>query len=215
MKDVKKQKQLKQRTLKQLEDRLKYLESFIQQCVDAVSGELSLAFKINDKSVSYEDIQKLPLNERYSFANQLIESNEDFNDTQIQLAIRTLYILGFRELAQTVHILDIDYGITQYYQPEIDEIKAEIKRKKITSKGGKNRANPHKEEGLKIAADTWKETPNASRASLAKKIRAYLNEKYIGIPENEAVEKWLKNSGLDPKISPNISGEKYDLVIKK
>lgn len=208
----------KKRTIKQLEEDLAYYKSFIDKCVDACDeNNYSMAFSMKDKpSVTYEDIQELPLEERYEWANELINDKvffdgRDGKGENIHKAKRVLYLLGFRELAAAVSKMSIDYSVSKQYQPKIESIQAQIKQKKITSKGGKNRTSHYKDIALKIAGDTWMCTPGASMETLAKKIHDHLNKKRTDIPEPSTIKTWLKKSGLNPNISPKV--QKYELVI--
>ncbi|MFN3071930.1 hypothetical protein ACKWMY_28010 [Serratia sp. J2] len=207
----------KKRTLKQLEGDLEYYKSFIDKCVDSCNeNNYSMAFSMKDKpSVTYEDIQKLPLEERYEWANGLINDKEFFDGREenenIHKAIRVLYLLGFRNLAGAVHKMSVDYSVSKHYQPKIESIQAQIKHKKMTSKGGVNRTSHYKDIALKIAGDTWMHTPGASMETLAKKIHDHLSKKRTDIPEPSTIKTWLKKSGLNPNVSPKI--QKYELVI--
>ncbi|MBS3890248.1 hypothetical protein [Serratia marcescens] len=210
--------EVRKKTLKQLEDDLEYYKSFIGRCVESKNVQtFNLSFGLKGKhSVSYEDIQELPLEERYSWAMKLINDKDFFNGKDgesegIHKAIRVLYLLGFRELAAAVDMMAVDYSVSKYYQPKIEDIQAQIKHKKMTSKGGKGRTSRHKDIALQIAEKTWHETPGASMASLSKKIHAYLDRKHTDVPETETIEKWLKDSGLNPNISPKVRN--YDLVV--
>ncbi|ETO44877.1 hypothetical protein [Morganella sp. EGD-HP17] len=205
----------KSKSLKQLQSDLNYIESFIEQCVASIpnNNDYTCAFTKSDGEVAtYEDIQNLSLDDRYKMAIDFYHTNDEcFKDNDIAKAIRVLYILGFRELSRAIHVLNVDYSITKYYQPKIEDIKSKIKHKKITGKGGKGRTNTHKDEVLKIASNTWDSIKNASRSSLSVKIHSYLDKKYRGIPTPRTIEEWLKKSGLDPKVVPSTND--YELII--
>lgn len=208
----------KKRTFKQLEGDLAYFKSFIEQCVDTCNEKnYSMSFSMKGKSsVTYEDIQELPLEERYEWANKLINDKTFFDGRlgegeNIHKAIRVLYLLGFRELAGAVHKMSIDYSVSKHYQPKIESIQAQIKHKKMTSKGGVNRTSHYKDIALKIASDTWESTPGASMETLARKIYEYLNKKHTDVPESSTIKTWLKKSELNPKVLPKV--QRYNLVI--
>lgn len=206
--------QSRPKTMKQLQDDLNYIESFIKQCVSHIPNghDYSCSFNLNGKDVTYEDIQNLSLDDKYKMAVDFYNTTDEyFKNDEIGKAIRILYILGFRDLSRVVNVLSVDYAITKYYQPKIEDIKSKINHKKITGKGGKERTNKHKDEALKIASDTWAAVKNASRSSLSVKIHSYLDKKYRGIPTPRTIEGWLKKSGIDPKVVPSTND--YELVI--
>ncbi|EEJ3565015.1 hypothetical protein AA437_001535 [Salmonella enterica subsp. enterica] len=211
---------MKKKTIKQLEDDLKYFESFIKECGDAVDIErYTMAFysRENEKDLSYEDIQSLSLDKRYEMCMNLISDVDFFNSSDaesnnVHKAIRVLYVMGFRELASTVHKMAVEYSFSEHYKEKIADIKHQIKQRKINSKGGKGRTSCHKDTALKIAADTWGNVPGASMESLSRKIHEYLNKKHRGIPEPGTIKTWLKNSGLNPDYTPKTKD--YDLVVK-
>lgn len=207
-------------TLKQLEERLVYLQSFIKDCVGSINtDDYHMAFfsKSKGKQISYEEIQEFSIEERYSMAVSLINDKDFFNGREgsgenIHKAGRVLYMLGFRELAADVNKLAANYYVSKGYQDEIEEIKHQIKQKKINSKGGKGRTSCHKDAALKIAADTWETTPGASMASLSVKIHAHINKKYRGIPEPDTIKEWLSKSGMNPNVTPKTKD--YEIVVK-
>lgn len=211
---------MKNKTLKQLEDDLEYIESFIEKCNNLVDVEnFSMAFRSNESKgfMSFEDIQAIPLNTRYAMCLKCVNDSDFFNGKHkeyedIHKAIRALYIMGFRELSATVHKMAISSSILKCYEEELADIKHQIKQKKITSKGGKGRTSRHKDTALKIAADTWGNVPNASMESLSVKIYEYLNQKYRGVPVPGTIKVWLKESGLNPNQSPKVKD--YEVVVK-
>ncbi|MCX8959449.1 hypothetical protein [Erwinia psidii] len=212
---------MKKKTIKQLEDDLKYYEEFIKKCGDVIDIEqytISSFSSTSKKSLSYEDIQGMALEKRYEICMKLISdsdfsSGSDKESENIHKAIMILYGMGFRELSATVNKIAVDYFVSKSYSEKIAGIKHQIKQRKINSKGGKARTSIHKDGALKIAADTWAEFPGASMESLSRKIYEYLNGKYRGIPEPGTIKTWLKNSGLNPEHSPKIKN--YDLVVKQ
>lgn len=204
--------QSKPKTLCELESDLEYFESFIKKCITESRENFDLAFTLDDQRVSYENIQELSLDERYKLALKVSKDVDDYRDVHIMRAIKVLYVMGFKDLSKEIAVRNIDYVLSKFYKPKIEHIKSEIKRKEITSKGGKGRTNKHKDEALKIAVDTWTIVKNASRSSLSFKIYNYLNKKYKGIPVPGTIEGWLKNSNIDPKVVPNTND--YELIIK-
>ena len=211
---------MKNKTLKQLEDDLEYIESFIEKCNNLVDVEnFSMAFRSNESKefMSFEDIQAIPLNTRYGMCLKYVNDSDFFNgkhkeSEDIHKAIRVLYIMGFRDLSAAVHKMAISSSVLKCYEEELADIKHQIKQKKITSKGGKGRTSRHKDTALKIAADTWGNVPNASMESLSVKIYEYLNQKYRDVPVPGTIKVWLKESGLNPNQSPKVKD--YEVVVK-
>jgi hypothetical protein len=211
---------MKKRTVKQLEDELKYYKSFIDKCSSSVGDGENYTMCFSSKeggSLSYDDIQKIDLDKRYSIATKLLDDDGFFKEgdgvgKNIHKATRVLYILGFRELAATVNKISVEYFLSNEYQDKITSITHQIEHKKLSSKGGKGRVSRHKEAALKIAADTWELVPGASMSTLARKIYEHLNEKYRGLPEPSTIEKWLSDSGLNPKFTPKTKD--YKIVVK-
>lgn len=90
-----------------------------------------------------------------------------------------------------------------------------FKKKKVISEdrslAKKGKTNRHHATAIKIASDTWGKYPNASLAGLSEDISAHLRKTWKDVPVAGTVEKWLKDSGLNPTVKPK--NRNYELII--
>lgn len=76
----------------------------------------------------------------------------------------------------------------------------------------KGKTNRHHAEAIKIASNTWGKYPNASLAGLSEDITSYLRISWTDVPVVGTIEKWLKESGLNPDVKPK--NRNYKLIIE-
>lgn len=92
-----------------------------------------------------------------------------------------------------------------------------FKKKKVISEdrslAKKGKTNRHHATAIKIASDTWGKYPNASLAGLSEDISAHLRKAWKDVPVAGTVEKWLKDSGLNPTVKPK--NRNYELIISE
>jgi|APAga8741243855_1050100.scaffolds.fasta_scaffold00051_43 uncharacterized protein YrzB (UPF0473 family) len=92
-----------------------------------------------------------------------------------------------------------------------------FKKKKVISEdrssAKKGKTNRHHASAIKIASDTWEKYPNASLAGLSEDISAHLRKTWKDVPVAGTVEKWLKDSGLNPDVKPK--NRSYELIINE
>ncbi|WP_227525787.1 hypothetical protein [Klebsiella pneumoniae] len=81
------------------------------------------------------------------------------------------------------------------------------------SKARKGKTNRHQPTALRIAADTWDKYPHASLAGLSEDIYSYLRKSWKDVPVAGTVEKWLKESGLNPDVKPK--NRNFELIISE
>ncbi|ELB3058675.1 hypothetical protein RHI45_002643 [Escherichia coli] len=79
------------------------------------------------------------------------------------------------------------------------------------SKAKKGKTNRHQSTALAIAGSTWEKYPNASLPGLSAEIYAHLRNKWNDVPVVGTIERWLKESGMNPK-SPQKNRD-FKLVI--
>ncbi|MDE9691476.1 hypothetical protein [Citrobacter portucalensis] len=111
-------------------------------------------------------------------------------------------VLGFEQLAKNMR---------RFYSETLIEtmmkgVREEAKAKKIISadrsKAKKGKTNRHQSVALEIATRTWEKYPNASLAGLSQEIYTHLRIKWNDVPVVGTIEKWLKESGLNPDVKP-------------
>lgn len=200
------------KTLKQMEDELKFYQSFEKLSCSGASIDYlvsTLLSDSDDRVISYNDINKMSLGEKVDFCLNLHNGTKKDN---INIAVITLYVLGFSDLAHSVNEMAAKYSTSKALTETIVNLKNQINQRKLNGEGGKKRTSKHKDEALKIASDTWKLVPGASMPSLARKIHEHLSGKYRGLPEPGTIQTWLKESGLNPNFNPKTKD--YDLLVK-
>ncbi|HGL6324597.1 MULTISPECIES: hypothetical protein [Citrobacter] len=111
-------------------------------------------------------------------------------------------VLGFELLAKNMRRF---YSET-LIETMMKEVREEAKAKKIISadrsKAKKGKTNRHQSAALEIATRTWGKYPNASLAGLSQEIYTHLRIKWNDVPVVGTIEKWLKESGLNPDVKP-------------
>ncbi|WP_108700602.1 hypothetical protein [Phytobacter sp. SCO41] len=111
-------------------------------------------------------------------------------------------VLGFEQLATNMRRFYAEMLI----ETMMKEVRLEASAKKIISadrsKAKKGKTNRHQSSALLIASNTWNKYPNASLAGLSQEIYSYLRAKWNDVPVVGTIEKWLKESGLNPDVKP-------------
>ena len=100
-------------------------------------------------------------------------------------------VLGFEQLAKNMR---------RFYSETLIETMMKGVREEAKAKKGKT--NRHQSVALDIATRTWEKYPNASLAGLSQEIYTHLRIKWNDVPVVGTIEKWLKESGLNPDVKP-------------
>ncbi|MBA0208184.1 hypothetical protein [Pectobacterium brasiliense] len=151
-------------------------------------------------SISVEDVNKT-----------LNYENSDMSDMLKASAI--LEVMGFERLANQMR--------KRYGEMFVETLMGSLRQiehaKKVISedrsKARRGKTNRHYVTALKIAADTWARYPHASLAGLSEDIYSYLRKSWKDVPVAGTVEKWLKESGLNPDVKPK--NRNFELIISE
>ncbi|WP_214241147.1 hypothetical protein [Raoultella ornithinolytica] len=135
--------------------------------------------------------------------------NSDMSDVLKASAI--LEVMGFERLANQMR--------KRYGEMFVERLMGSLRQieyaKKVISedrsKARKGKTNRHQPTALRIAADTWDKYPHASLAGLSEDIYSYLRKSWKDVPVAGTVEKWLKESGLNPDVKPK--NRNFELII--
>lgn len=111
-------------------------------------------------------------------------------------------VLGLEQLAKNMRRFYAEMLI----ETMMKEVRLEASAKKIISadrsKAKKGKTNRHQSMALLIASNTWDKYPSASLAGLSQEIYTHLRNKWNDVPVVGTIEKWLKESGLNPDVKP-------------
>ncbi len=152
-------------------------------------------------------------------SNIFIQSEEmakefDIQNSGIQDLMKSaavLEIMGFERLAKQMRKLYAE-SLAEMFMSNVRE--EEFAKQVISqdrSKARKGKTNRHHNAALKIAADTWAKYPHASLAGLSEDIYSHLRKKWNDVPVAGTVEKWLKESKLNPDVKPK--NRNYELIV--
>ena len=176
---------------------------------------------------SAERMSDLPLDQHekiLSHARELqtsFDTKDNFNDvlhgmygentTTILKAAIITDLIGCLDLRNNLMVLFNSMVVNAHNSKAMDI----FKKKKVISEdrslAKKGKTNRHHATAIKIAADTWDKYPNASLAGLSEDISAHLRKAWKDVPVAGTVEKWLKDSGLNPAIKPK--NRNYELIV--
>lgn len=133
------------------------------------------------------------------------------NTTTILKAAIITDLIGCLDLRNNLMVLFNSMVVNAHNSKAMDI----FKKKKVISEdrslAKKGKTNRHYATAIKIAADTWDKYPNASLAGLSEDISAHLRKAWKDVPVAGTVEKWLKDSGLNPAIKPK--NRNYELIV--
>jgi len=143
------------------------------------------------------------------FDKKFNSAYSEFND--ILKAAIIFEVLGFNRLADQLrerYAILVSENLLKSVR-DIANVKKIISEDRSKAKKGKT--NRHKSTALSIACNTWKKYPNASLPGLSAEIYAHLRNKWNDVPVVGTIERWLKESGMNPK-SPQKNRD-FKLVI--
>ncbi|MFZ8600789.1 hypothetical protein ACO1ZJ_27070, partial [Klebsiella pneumoniae] len=174
-----------------------------------------------------ERLSDLPLEQHDKILNHARELQNSFNSKEhVNSVLHGIYgenaatIVKAAIIADLIGCLDLRNDLMVVFGSMVESAHNSkamdiFKKKKIISEdrssAKKGKTNRHHATAIKIAADTWAKYPNASLAGLSEDISAHLRKAWKDVPVAGTVEKWLKDSGLNPAVKPK--NRNYELII--
>lgn len=142
------------------------------------------------------------------------EGTIDYQSSELSDMLKAsavLEIMGFERLSRQMR--------KRYGEMLVETLMGGLRQlehaKKVISedrrKARKGKTNRHRITALKIASDTWGKYPNASLAGLSEDIYFHLKKLWKDVPVVGTVEKWLKESGLNPDVRPK--NRNFELIL--
>ena len=174
-----------------------------------------------------ERLSDLPLEQHDKILNHVRELQTSFNSKEhVNSVLHGIYgenaatIVKAAIIADLIGCLDLRNDLMVVFGSMVESAHNSkamdiFKKKKVISEdrssAKKGKTNRHHAAAIKIAADTWSKYPNASLAGLSEDISAHLRKSWKDVPVAGTVEKWLKDSGLNPAVKPK--NRNYELII--
>ncbi|HGY1290195.1 TPA: hypothetical protein ACNUZJ_004989 [Raoultella ornithinolytica] len=174
-----------------------------------------------------ERLSDLPLEQHDKILNHVRELQTSFNSKEhVNSVLHGIYgenaatIVKAAIIADLIGCLDLRNDLMVVFGSMVESAHNSkamdiFKKKKVISEdrssAKKGKTNRHHAAAIKIAADTWSKYPNASLAGLSEDISAHLRKSWKDVPIAGTVEKWLKDSGLNPAVKPK--NRNYELII--
>lgn len=176
-----------------------------------------------------ERMNNMPLNQHEKILNHARELQTAFNSKEnINAVLYGIYgenaatIVKAAIIADLIGCLDLRNDLMVLFNSMVEKAHNSkamdiIKKKNIISEdrrlAKKGKTNRHHAKAIRIAADTWGKYPNASLAGLSADIAAHLKHDWKDAPVAGTVERWLKDSGLNPAVKPK--NRSYELIISE
>ncbi len=151
----------------------------------------------------------------YSDNHNVISVNNIYGD-DISLIVKAAVmadLIGCLALRNDLMMLHQKIAENVIYSKSIDLYKKKKVISNDRSSARKGKTNRHYDKAITIASDTWGIYPNASLAGLSEDIASYLRKDWNDAPVAGTIERWLKDSSLNPDVKPK--NRKYELVISK
>ncbi|EIV9521624.1 TPA: hypothetical protein ACPZ1K_001773 [Enterobacter hormaechei subsp. xiangfangensis] len=174
-----------------------------------------------------ERLSDLPLEQHDKILNHARELQTSFNSKEhVNSVLHGIYgenastIVKAAIIADLIGCLDLRNDLMVVFGSMVENAHNSkamdiFKKKKVISEdrslAKKGKTNRHHATAIKIAADTWGKYPNASLAGLSEDISAHLRKAWKDVPVAGTIEKWLKDSGLNPAVKPK--NRNYELII--
>lgn len=174
-----------------------------------------------------ERLNDLPLEQHDNILNHARELQTSFNSKEhVNSVLHGIYgenaatIVKAAIISDLIGCLDLRNDLMVLFSSMVENAHNSkamdiFKKKKVISEdrslAKKGKTNRHHAAAIKIAADTWGKYPNASLAGLSEDISAHLRKSWKDVPVAGTVEKWLKDSGLNPVVKPK--NRNYELII--
>lgn len=186
----------------------------IRSGVSSIFQERSICEMLNIKYDNLDALEKISLLNKINemkfgtkFENETVHPGnpamlQTEESSELIKASCMFEILGFEQLAKNMRRFYAEMLI----ETMMKEARQQASAKKIISadrsKAKKGKTNRHQSAALIIASSTWGKYPNASLAGLAQEIYTHLRTKWKDVPVVGTIEKWLKESGLNPDVKP-------------
>lgn len=205
------------------------LASSLLKDENGIFNEINKIFESSSKKhlSNAERMNTLPLDQHEKILNHARELQSSFNSKEYVNAVlhgicgeNAATIIKAAIIADLIGCLDLRNDLMVLFISMIEKAynsKAMdiFKKKKVISEdrrsAKKGKTNRHHDTAIKIASDTWGKYPNASLAGLSEDISAHLKKVWKDVPVAGTVEKWLKDSGLNPDVKPK--NRNYELII--
>lgn len=174
-----------------------------------------------------ERLNELPLDQHEKILTHARELQTSFNSKEhVNAILHGIYgenaatIVKAAIIADLIGCLDLRNDLMVLFHSMVENAHNSkamdiFKKKKVISEdrslAKKGKTNRHHATAIKIASDTWDKYPHASLAGLSEDISAHLRKAWKDVPVAGTVEKWLKDSGLNPAIKPK--NRNYELIV--
>lgn len=168
--------------------------------------KISLANEINDMKFG----SKFENETLYPGEPALLQTEES---SELIKASCIFEVLGYEQLAKNMRRFYAEMLIETMLKGMRDEASEKRIISADRSKAKKGKTNRHHSTTLSIASLTWGEYPNASLAGMSQEIYSHMREKWNDVPVVGTIEKWLKESGLNPAVKPK--NRNFKLVINE
>ncbi|WP_420065041.1 hypothetical protein [Pectobacterium colocasium] len=196
---------------------------------NGVFNEINNIFESSSKKhwSNIERMNTLSLDQHEKILNHARELQSSFNSKEhINDVLHAIYgenaatIVKAAIIADLIGCLDLRNDLMVLFISMIENAHNSkamdiFKKKKVISEdrssAKKGKTNRHHDTAIKIASDTWGKYPNASLAGLSEDISSHLKKVWKDVPVAGTVEKWLKDSGLNPDVKPK--NRNYELII--
>lgn len=206
------------------------LASVLLKNGDGFYNEMNKLFESESKKywAGEERMNTLPLDQHEKILNHARELQFSFNSkSDLNTVLHGVYgentttIIKAAIIADLIGCLDLRNDLMTLFHSMVsnaqDSKATELfKRKRVISEdrslAKKGKTNRHHETAVKIASDTWGKYPNASLAGLSEDIASHLRMLWKDVPVAGTIEKWLKDSGLNPDVKPK--NRNYKLIIE-
>lgn len=194
-----------------------------------VFNEINNIFKSASKKYwsNAERLNTLPLDQHEEILSHARELQTSFNSKEYVNAVlhgtygeNATTIVKAAIISDLIGCLDLRNDLMVLFSSMVENAHNSkamdiFKKKKVISEdrslAKKGKTNRHHATAIKIAANTWGKYPNASLAGLSEDISAHLRKAWKDVPVAGTVEKWLKDSGLNPAVKPK--NRNYELII--
>ncbi|MGE2106723.1 hypothetical protein ACMFAW_19470 [Citrobacter koseri] len=194
-----------------------------------VFNEINNIFKSASKKYwsNAERLNTLPLDQHEEILSHARELQTSFNSKEYVNAVlhgaygeNATTIVKAAIISDLIGCLDLRNDLMVLFSSMVENAHNSkamdiFKKKKVISEdrslAKKGKTNRHHATAIKIAADTWGKYPNASLAGLSEDISAHLRKAWKDVPVAGTIEKWLKDSGLNPAVKPK--NRNYELII--
>ncbi|MHA9034229.1 hypothetical protein ACYBB8_13120 [Klebsiella pneumoniae] len=211
------------------DDDAEALASSLLKDEEGVFNEMNDLFESASKEYweNAERMNALPLEQADKILNHARELQSSFKDKEhVNAVLHGIYgensstIVKAAIIADLIGCLDLRNDLMVLFNSMVENAHNSkamdiYKKKKIISEdrslAKKGKTNRHHATALKIASDTWVKYPNASLAGLSEDISAHLRKSWKDVPVAGTVEKWLKDSGLNPSVKPK--NRNYELIV--